>query len=326
MINYFAAGQAYWRPYEKESCDRYFNRVDLPQNSDVLFWRLNTESVTENMHKQYLDFEKAYNGKIINPMSSFNFTRDKSSCFKIWESNGICTPKSFEFKSKDDFYSKLNFNIPLLLRLNDRATGENTYLIEKESDLEIGLNKVISDYNILKNHTTKMICVEFIDTKINDKNISFRIHVAGSKVISGYARISDDWLAISAKFTPDLKPAFIEQNKRVKRLIDENYDEIVNSVNILGLHHQGIDVIADSSDKLYFLEVQPFYFSGRPLGVPNPTKGPYWNPYKPEELVNWLINDEKNLYREIPYYYDNWLNKEIHFDNCYKALEEYVRS
>jgi len=326
MINYFAAGQAYWRPYEKESCDRYFNRVDQPQNSDVLFWRLNTESVTEDMQKKYLDFEKSYNGLIINPMENFKFTRDKSSCFETWKSNGICVPKSFEFKNKDDFYSKLDFQVPLLLRLNDRATGENTYLIEAESDLDSGLDRVVSDYNKFKNHTTKMICVEFIDTKIDDKNISFRIHVAGNKVVSGYARLSDDWLAISAKFTADLKPAFIEQNKRVKRLIDKNHDEIVNSVKVLGLHHQGIDIIADPYDKLYFLEVQPFYFSGRPKGTPNPTMPPFWNPYKPKELVDWLINDRENLYKEIPYYYDNWLDKKTHFDNCYRALEKYVRS
>ena len=143
---------------------------------------------------------------------------------------------------------------------------------------------------------------------------------------SGYARLSDDWLAISAKFTIDIKDQFIEQNKRVCKLIQDNYTEIVRSVQVLGLHHQGIDVIADKNDKLYFLEVQPFYFSGRPRGVPNPTSEPFWNPYKPQELVDWLVNDKKYLYDEIPYYYDNWLNKENHFDNCYRALKEYVWS
>jgi len=166
MINYFAAGQAYWRPYEKESCDRYFNRVDQPQNSDVLFWRLNTESVTEDMQKKYLDFEKSYNGLIINPMENFKFTRDKSSCFETWKSNGICVPKSFEFKNKDDFYSKLDFQVPLLLRLNDRATGENTYLIEAESDLDSGLDRVVSDHFWAKKCThfnKKEIMTHFID-------------------------------------------------------------------------------------------------------------------------------------------------------------------
>ena len=227
---------------------------------------------------------------------------------------------------KKDFYNKLNIDVPFLLRLNDRATGECTYLVETSTDIESNLDKLINDYNSKKNHSTKMICVEFIDTKINNKNISFRIHVAGSEVVSGYARLSDDWLAISAKFTPDVKEQFVEQNKRVKKLIENNHDEIVRSVNILGLHHQGIDMIADPDDKIYFLEVQPFYFSGRPPGAPNPTSPPFWNPYKPQELVDWLVNERDNLYKEIPYYFDNWLNKENHFDNCYRALKNYVWS
>ena len=111
---------------------------------------------------------------------------------------------------------------------------------------------------------------------------------------------------------------------RVAKLIKDNHDEIVRSVHTLGLHHVGIDVIADKNDKIYFLEVQPFYFCGNTAR----TTPPFWNPYKPKELVDWLVNDKKNLYKEIPLYYDNWLNKENHFDMCYRSLKEYfdVRS
>lgn len=323
-MNYIALGSAYWRPYEKESCNRYFTETKDFKKSDLLVWRHNTESVTENEQNQCLSIEQNYSGKIINPMSSFIYTRDKQACFDKWSSNNINIPKSFEFNNQEDFYNKLNFNTPFLLRLNDRATGECTYLVNEKEQIENALHNVLNDYDKYKNHTTKMLCVEFIDTKILKKHISFRIHVAGNEVISGYARLSNDWLAISAKFTSDVKDQFIEQNKRIKRLIDNNYNEIVKSVHTLGLHHQGIDVIADTNDNLYFLEVQPFYFSGRPYGTPNPTNPPFWNPYKPKELVDWLINEKNDLYKEIPYYFDNWLNKENHFDKCYKALSNYV--
>ena len=55
---------------------------------------------------------------------------------------------------------------------------------------------------------------------------------------------------------------------------------------------------------------------------PNPTSPPYWNPYKPQILVDWLINEQKNLQDEIPLYYQNWLDKDNHFDLCYKSLKE----
>ena len=321
-MNYQAIGRAYWRPYELESCNKYFT----PGGNDILFWRHNTENVNQNEYNGCINIENNFKGTVINPMSSFKYTRDKITCFDKWKEHNISIPNYFEFSSKEDFYSKLTFNKSFLLRLNDRATGECTYLVEDKSQIEPYLNKLLNDFSKNKSHTTKMVCVEFINTKINNKNISFRIHVAGNKVISGYARLSDDWLAISAKFTPDVKEQFIEQNKRVKKLIDNNYNEIVRSVKSLGLHHQGIDIIADPNNKLYFLEVQPFYFSGRPQNVSNPTSGPFWNPYKPQILVDWLINEKENLYKEIPYYFDNWLNKQNHFDQCYKAIKEYVRS
>ena len=325
-MKYFAIGRAYWRPYEKQACEKYFDETYHADMSDVLIWRHNTENVTAQELKYCTDIEQSFNGIVINPMSSFNYTRDKQACFDTWSKNNISIPTSFEFTDKKDFYNKLNIDVPFLLRLNDRATGECTYLVETSTDIESNLDKLINDYNSKKNHSTKMICVEFIDTKINNKNISFRIHVAGNKVISGYARLSNDWLALSPKFTIDMKVDFIEQQKRLYNIINNNREQIINAVHVLGLHHQGVDVIAGPDDKIYFLEVQPFYFSGRPKGVPNPTNPPFFNPTKPPELIDWLITDKDNLSKEVPFYFENWLNKENHFDLCYRELREYADS
>jgi len=325
-MRYIALGRSYWRPYEKESCDKYFEQAYHVSTSDVLFWRHNTENVTQEELQKCLEIEQDYTGIVINPMSSFKYTRDKLSCFEKWSEYNIPVPKSFGFNSKDDFYAKHDFDGPFLLRLNDRATGECTYLVDNIDNVNDPLNKLLSDYSKYKNYTTRMMCVQFIDTKVANNNISFRIHVAGNSVVSGYARLSDDWLAISAKFTSNIKDEFVEQNKRVKELIDNNHDDIVNSVKCLNLHHQGVDVIADKHNNLYFLEVQPFYFSGRPPGAPNPTSPPFWNPYKPKELVEWLTKEKDYLSKEMPYYYTNWLDKETHFNNCYKELFNYVRT
>ena len=89
-----------------------------------------------------------------------------------------------------------------------------------------------------------------------------------------------------------------------------------------GHHHVGLDVIPDQEGNIYILEIQPFYFCGNT----NRTTPPYWNPYKPPELVNWLVSEEEYLKKQIPTYYERWLNKEQHFDACYRAIKEDVLS
>ena len=47
-MNYQAIGRAYWRPYELESCNKYFT----PGGNDILFWRHNTENVNQNEYNE----------------------------------------------------------------------------------------------------------------------------------------------------------------------------------------------------------------------------------------------------------------------------------
>ena len=67
-----------------------------------------------------------------------------------------------------------------------------------------------------------MMCIEFINTIDNKRNVnvSYRIHVAGNKVISGYARVvSDNWLAITAgSFKIEFIDNWIYYNLNVKNL------------------------------------------------------------------------------------------------------------
>ena len=319
---------SYWRPHEHDAIKKYFGEQTTNPRADFLFWRHNTEAVSQHGFYQSTGLEQQYksNGgkRIINPMTSYKYTNNKDDCFDAWQKEKISSPKSFVYETREELESK-KMDYPFLIRLNDGVTGEDTYLVNSDKELDEAYEKVEQAYRFKKRINTKRICVEFIDTSIErGYKTSFRITVAGDKVVSGYGRVSDDWLAITKQFTEDKKDVFVEQNVRVAKLIKDNHDEIVRSVHALGLHHVGIDVIADKNDKIYFLEVQPFYFCGNTAR----TTPPFWNPYKPKELVDWLVNDKKNLYKEIPLYYDNWLNKENHFDMCYRSLKEYfdVRS
>ena len=58
------------------------------------------------------------------------------------------------------------------------------------------------------------------------------------------------------------------------------------------------------------------------MGAYRPT---YYNPYD-QFLVNFLQQNEQELSKTLPRYYNNWLDKNNHFDLVYKELKEYVRS
>ena len=192
-------------------------------------------------------------------------------------------------------------------------------MIEKESDLDVCYPKVESAYKRKKRIGTKIISVQFIDTSTPEGyNLSYRVIAAGNDVICGYARVSDDWLAITKQFTEDKKEAFVRENKKLEQILSNNNDLIVKAMRLTGHQHVGLDIIPDQQGNIYFLEIQPFYFCGNI----SRTKPPFWNPYKPPELINWLVGDEANLRSEMPTYYDKWLNKHNHFDSCYKSLKE----
>ena len=266
-MSYMALGVgSYWRPYEDKAIERYFGPQVSEENAEYLFWRHNTECVSPHHYRQSLEIEERYlktgRTQIINPMTSYEYTNNKDDCFSVWEKEQVPCPKYFVYKSRDEFEAK-RMDYPFLLRLNDGITGEDTYLIESDTELEHSFNAVEAAFNAKQRIHTERICVQFIDTSIQGGyNTSFRITVAGDNVVSGYARISDDWLAITKQFTEEKKDAFVEQNKRISSLIKNNHDKIVKCVHTLGLHHVGIDMITDHDDNLYFLEVQPFYFCG----------------------------------------------------------------
>jgi len=319
----YAGVGSYWRPHELEAAKKYLGEESSIEHSEYFIWRHNTESVNESILNKSIEIERHYllknpHGKVINPVSSYKYTNNKDDSFSVWKSEGINIPNFITFETKQDIMNS-NLSFPFLIRLNDGVTGEDTYLVNNEKELDQFLPLVENAYNTKKRISTKKIAVEFIDTSIKDGfKTSFRITVAGNNVISGYARISDDWLAITKQFTENKKEHFIEQNKRLEKILEQNNDEIVRSVSVLGLHHVGIDAIMDTNDNLYFLEVQPFYFCGNT----NRTSPPFWNPYKPKLLVDWLVNEKEFLSKEIPMYYNMWLNKQNHFDFCYKSLSE----
>lgn len=308
----------YWRPGELEACSENFG-VQVNQDPDVVIVRNNTEGISYAESQRFLSEEKSIGGGkyIINSMESFPHTACKVSCFNQWGASGINHPSFVEFSSREELISS-ELSYPYLIRLNNLATGQGTYLIESDSDLDKYYPVLMHEFETRGGYNRKLFAIELIDTKRNGRYISYRIAIAGNSVVSAYARISEDWLAITSRFKSEYKYLFIEENKRIQRIVSSNQEEICRSISSLGLEHQGLDLILDQSEKMYFIEVQPFYF----CGDTGRTTPPFWNPYKPPELVRWLVDEKNDLYKEIPEYYDNWLDKFNHFKIAYKSLRE----
>ena len=111
----------------------------------------------------------------------------------------------------------------------------------------------------------------------------------------------------------------IQQSK----LHDEYEKEICKAVHVLDCNHQGVDIIIDNdTNELCFLEIQPTYSSGYPNGM-GAYRPPYYNPYD-QFLVNFLQQNEQELSKTLPRYYNNWLDKRNHFDLVYKSIKEHT--
>ena len=315
---------SYWRPYELKAAKKHLGKVEEDfSKSDFLLCRTNTETVNSSILSSCINIENKFKNQspskiLVNPSENYKFANNKDECFSVWRENNIPHPESKIITKREDL-EEVQF--PYLLRLNDGVTGEDTYLIKNEKDIDKYYPNVRLALERKRRINTKIVCVKFIDTStIDGYNLSYRIIAAGNKVVCGYARISDDWLAITKQFTEDKKEAFVRENKKLENVLKVYEKVLVKAMHTAGHHHVGIDVIPDQEGNIFLLEIQPFYFCGNM----NRTTPPFWNPYKPPELVNWLVSDEKNLKSEIPTYYEKWLNKEQHFDTCYRAIKELV--
>jgi len=358
-----------WRIYEKEACRKYFGDiVDVPvddrmslgkalqkyRDAEYLRYYPDPETTTkEQWENSILQIDMCLDGNIKffpSTPHGFDYVQNKNAAFKRWNENGVPCPEWFEFDNARSFYRKFNdSNItgPILLRINNGVSGNDSYLIRDSRETILrGKGKTQECLKLLKNIYREqkarkfgiaptMLCVKLLNTicPLYNVNHSFRFHVAGNKVISGYARVSspDDWVAITGKFTQEIQEAWIYWNVKCQKLIEyhnseQNENKITKAVHSLNLNYQGVDAVVDFDTKrLVFIEVQPTYASGYPKD--RDLKGgylpPFWNPGQ-KPLVDFLLKEKRELEKVIPMYYNNWLDKETHFDLCYKELKRFL--
>ena len=344
-----------WRVFEQEMMEKHFGKVLNVNGEDGQTVKQAYEKYKDTVEyiRWYPDPElmsrSEYDGMvrqnkeignlpyITNSAEGFLFVQNKELAFERWKQVGINCPDFFVYSDKEDFYKKkeeTSMDYPFLLRVNNSVGGFYTYKVDDESMLDNCLSKLDTDFEKYVNpnvriQTVKM-CVKMVNSVANGVNTSYRIHVAGDRVISGYARVVDEseWCAITAgKFKMEHINNFVAYNKLCETIMTEYESHICQAVHLLGLNHQGVDVIIDQdTNELCFLEVQPTYASGYPpeTGVGAGTyKPPFWNPAD-DGLIKFLQENRNKLENHLPRYYHNWLDKKNHFDLVYKSLKEFL--
>ena len=340
-----------WRVFERESLEKHFGLSIDVDNGDghsildayekykdtieYIRWFPCSETTTAKEYQSILNQNSQLDLKYItNSAKGFLAVQSKEETFRIWEKSGINCPKYFTYKNKEDFYKKFSESLidyPFLIRVNNSVSGDDTVLVREKLELNSALSKIEKSNQNRVGINRKMMCIQFINTIDKDRNVnvSYRIHVAGNKIISGYGRVvsKDNWLAITAgSFKIEHIDNWIYYNKLCQKIMTEKEQEIVNAVHALNLNHQGVDLVLDEdTKKLCFLEVQPTYAAGYPKDGYYGYYPPFYNPSDPN-LVKFLIQNKSELEQKIPMYYFNWLDKKNHFHLVYKELKRYVWS
>tara|TARA_R100001509_G_C4848423_1_gene209183 strand:- start:34 stop:1059 length:1026 start_codon:yes stop_codon:yes gene_type:complete len=337
IINIHSPGTQ-WRVFEKEKLNKHFGTIvdvkagDFIETSKIIkdhdlskdcwvYWRIDSDSMKSQDYTNILkQRELLEDFSMINDPKNYLYSHAKEVAFGRWASDKIRCPKFEVIESAEDIV----LEYPYLLRLNNEVTGQCSYLIRNEEDLNRCFPLLEQDFAkaSLAKSFTKKIAVEFIDATVEGGkyNLSYRIIVAGDEVITGYARLSEatDWVAITGKFTESMGPDFIKYQARCQKIMTDKKDLIVASVKSLGLNLQGVDVIENQSGELIFLECQPGFSTGY-----SSWPKPFYNPHYPE-LVNFILQNQRDFMIKSPMYYYNWLNKEKLFEEVFKNIKKEV--
>jgi len=334
-----------WRIFEMECMEKYFGQSDElhPESIHVVpmsktgakyvYWKLHTESTPRHLWEKCCRvaerLETHGNFKHINDPRGWLNCHAKEKAFEIWQREGVPCPKWFEFTNMSDFLKQCTFGYPMLVRFNNSTSGWFSYLCYSEAHVCAAIPKLQAaihhHHDKIPNEGVgrKFIAVQFITTTRSEKvNMSFRIVVAGNKVITGYARLGQpsDWIAITGKFEPWMEEPFVKYQKVCQKFCEDNEALIVKSVKCLGLNFQGVDVILDQQDNPYFIEVQPGFSVG--YTHRGGWRPPFYNPSRPNTLRSFLLKNLEQLKEEIPMYANYWLDKYNMFNKAFKSLKE----
>ena len=326
-----------FRVYEKQGLHETFDGVcehplgsaglgEALRSCEYAYWRLESERLSTAEFAEAVAVQQAHpDVRHINSPMSHPFVHAKDLAFEIWEEYGLPVPPWAVFHNREELREAISeIGFPLLLRINNHNTGKFSWLCHGGADVDSCWEPLRREYEHKRNLTnmTEMIAVGFINTERMGQNVSYRIIVAGEKVICGYARTSppSDWVAITGKFSVAESDVWVKMQERCAEFCEKNHDMLVNAVKAHMGHLLGVDVIESSEGEPYLIETQNHFSCG--YHDDPDYRPPFHNPNKPE-LVNFLLANEDELKKRIPFYW-KWLDKKAMFLEAFAAAKEAV--
>lgn len=330
LTNILFPRQPAWRTFEREAAVEVFGGVtdvklgagEYPA-AQFMRWFPPSEMITADEHHRMLGAVISSDGDVhhINDPRGYLLMHDKLAAFARWREVGLGehVPDYVELTPG----WRPPWPPPYLLRLNNSVAGQHSTLVVHPREETAATAEVCGWLHAARNSgwglAHRAFAVKYYDTAVQGLNVSYRIIVAGGRVVTGYARVSDpaDWVAVTNKFHAGIADAWLEANRRCHAFIAAHEATLVQAVAALGLNHQGLDVI-ESGDAWYLLETQTTYDAG--FLNAGPYRPPFYNPYNPD-LVKFIQENRALIARDLPLYHDAWLDKREHFRRCYAAIK-----
>jgi hypothetical protein len=250
--------KANWRGREKSLQDMFeFNPPDILP-SDMILVRPKTQDYTEQEIKDFdKDLMKYKDCRIINQPSQIVNGHFKDRTMKIWDENNITVPKWRLITDKQDiidFIDEHSFE-HVLIKVIDGHSGKMQRVVTRE--------QIYNDKK--KYNECNQIVMEIVKTD-KDYDLVGKAYVTKGKVhdVHGYLHLRDkkDNIAKNPNSEYNL---FLLGLKVILKASKQFEDEISKAVSCV-CDTASVDYII-GKDRLYFLEVNPYWGTGNAWGT-----------------------------------------------------------
>ena len=301
----------------------YLKRTHFINSSNILFYRNKPEKSTDKLIRSLINKSKQNEDKlIINDSRSFYNYDSKDKAFQIWRENKLLCPECLSFSNleldnMDDVVDRvtefLKNKKKIILRTNNETGSQGLYVIENSKQIVSILKKLKNRIkkSIKKRKDTKIICVEYLETKSEEGYRDlYRVHVLFDKIIGYYVSTSKKNILYNSLMSKEDINRFINKNYEFSLLLPKIKNEIVKSVKVLGNNIGAVE--------FFLINKKPFFIELNPLWGGHAARSGFGN----DKMMNYLLTNKKALINKIPNIY-KWLDYKSFYKNIFSDIRDY---
>ena len=302
---------------------RNFNRTHFLKSSNIIFYRNKPEKTTDKLINSFIFNSKKYKNKlIINDIKSFYNYDSKDRAFKIWEDNKLLCPKylsisNVELDNIENVIEKvsdfLNKKKKIILRTNNETGSKGLYVINKKEQILPTIKKLKNriQHLINKRKDTKIICVEYLETKNEDGYRDlYRVHVLFDKIICYYVSTSRKNILYNSMMSGSDINRFIKKNHEFGLILPKIENEIVKSVKVLGNNIGAVE--------FFLIKNKPFFIELNPLWGGHAAR----NGFGDNDMMSYILKNKNQLINKVPNIY-KWLDYKGFYKGIFSDIRDY---